>query len=211
MKLSTLFRILLSISAISACEIVERNALLEKRTHFYPIVHSIDDIYNGSLSVGSLLKFLNFKNPNRKLPFLLKPVLFEDQLSLLPDMETDVCGKLDVRMYRKLLLKHDSMTGVAYACHNRFKTIYKIIIVTHDVWVGNEAEWFHREFEGISREFSDKVCDCEKIVDDFKMGCLQSVEEDFTAGVRILILILIFVASTVFGILKFLLKNSREG
>lgn len=206
MKLSTLHWILLSISVISACDIVERNALLKEGYHTYLIVHSIEDTLNESLQLASLLKFLKFKDLKRNVPFLLDPVLFQGMRNVFPKIKTDICGSSDVRNYSRFLLKHDSVTGVAYGCHYRYRSMYKILIVSEENWAN--SQFFDRQFERISASFVFQACNCDKIVDDFTKKCLAIQNEDVLPKFGLLVLLIILALLVAYFVLKGLFNNA---
>lgn len=210
MELSRIFLLVAFFALFSACELWEKDILSFKGRKNSYIVHSIDGLYNETLQLKSLLKFLQFKDLSRKPPFILYPFMFEDLTFLYFGVETDVCGSSDLRKYTIIMLKHKIMTGIAYGCHSQFKNLFKIVIATTEEWE-NIEDYSKYKSGAINPDFASQVCNCEKIVDDFTQNCLHSHNGDSEINIRVVGLIFILLLFLIFGFLKCFLKSEKVG
>lgn len=213
MLLVALLLVLMAALLALSCEVHERDSLLLSQESSLSsfIIHSIDDVFNGSLDMKSLLQVLRYKNMDRQLPIFFNKKHFSSQVSFPSDETTDICGKSSRKSFLQLQflsLPNSTLTGMLYGCDTHFKNISKILIVNEST--ENKTEYyFNHVSPGIEKKFASKICDCEKIVEDFKRNCLLSKynTEDMNSHLIVATSLFVGMVVTVIGIRKFLLKN----
>lgn len=215
MLLCSIFLGSIAATSVFSCEDSEREALFpkEKSPYFSFIIQAVDDVFNGTLDLRSLLDLLQFEDLNRQLPIFMNQLHFLQSAIIVPsNATTDICGEAQVKSFLKLTYlskEHSSLAGMLYGCAVHFKKISQILII-NDAMVTNATYLITKVFPNIKQEFASKVCDCEKIVEDFKQNCLR-LKKPNTFGLksRIFVTISVFLSMVVLiiGVRKCIMKS----
>lgn len=215
MLLCSIFFGAIAVTSVFSCEDSEREALMpkERSPYFSHIIQVVDDVFNGTLDLRSLLNLLQFEDLNRQLPIFLNHLHFQHASMIVPsNATTDICGEAQTKSFLKIIYvsrEYSSLAGMLYGCETHSKKISQIFII-NDAMISNGTYLITKVFSNIKQEFASKVCDCEKIVEDFKRNCLRLAKPN-TYGLksRILVTIPVFLSMVVsiIGVRKCIMKS----
>lgn len=138
------------------------------------MVHSIDDVLNGSISQRTLLEKHSISDNDRQLPALLNTKAFRlANTEVHPENHPKMCDEKNDKFVRLFILspKGSEMAGILYGCNMNTRINTMIFFYDEPRW-NDEDLRYHHNYSRMSSNFQAEICGCNETVDKFIRSCV---------------------------------------
>lgn len=175
------------------------------------LIHSFEDVLNGSMSRVALLKLLSISENDRQLPVIFDTrSLRTANTDLLTEHHPQMClvSEGDEEHFKRQIFlspQGSKTAGILYGCD--IKTFENSMFFFYDEhrW-DSEKPRYHRRFQSMSPSFKSEICNCNRTVETFTKNCViaKVARETFKRNLLLLGILSFFICAFLIG---YVVKN----
>lgn len=205
--------IMLSLATFTfSCTDEELKATQSPENIEFFLIHSFDDVLNGSMSLVALLELLSISDKDRQLPVLFDVrSLRTANTRVISNCQPEMCEdkrKIHYSMRYFLSPQGSNTAGILYGCNVRTKGNAMFYFYDEHRWTFENPR-YHRNFLKMSQKFEAEICNCNSTVTKFTQDCvIAKVARDSYKQNSLIIVIFILVFCAIF--IRFLLAPSYQ-
>lgn len=161
----------------SACTEIELEAIQSPVASKILLIHSIDDVLNGSMSRSVLLKILSFADEDRELPLAFNKralrtantyIELREQQQMCIQTDEELLEDFETLVF--LTPEGVEASGIVYGCYIISGMNVMIFFYDEQRWnVGKPR--YHESLRRMSENFKSEICCCNSTVEKFIHSC----------------------------------------
>lgn len=143
------------------------------------LVHSFEDVLNGSMNRKALLKVLSISDDDRQLPVVFNlSVLRLENTVVIGEIQPNMCGEIRPTFEKLFILSPpgSEAAGILYGCNIRTRANAMGYVYDERQW-HSEGLRYHTKYPSMSLDFETEICGCSKMVDKFIRHCVIAENE----------------------------------